>query len=726
MIRTSRPLRIALAGTTALVTISALVTTLVSSPANAAAADNIILTPSSQTGAAGTCLMYTVNVRDAVGGQATDTGTIEVTIQEDPESDAQDVDFCIPTGATNFTTPSVYPHYINVQVPAQSNPTTPGYDTRVCDEGDPFEQDFGCTQYYAPGPSITTVPADSPSSPPAGTADNPDGPGNTSPQTSGTPPRPAGNPDNNSNFTGKDYASFNYSGANPSVTFGVVGLVPGGATINAHHVGLDKDSNEATAEFRSGGRPRPLYFESTNAARSISVEPVDSVKPIASATHTFKVTVRNATGDTLLGVEPSFIVVSGPGTNTSPRNCPFTDNSGVSTCSYTSTSSGVDNLKFFVNQSTGSPTVGPDPTEPQTNATATTTAPPVGPQFAYTIDLTPDQATTPANGTRTFVAAVTAKSGAPAQGVPLSIVETGPGVIRGSTDSNGTSVTTGTTDATGRVSVIIDVPNGVSGTETITATINSPETTECGTAGGRCNDTSTNTISGSVSPSPSPSGTRSPTPTRTATPSGGRRTLSASTPTPDIEPTDDGVINASGEPNASVELRCYTRPDTNYFTARGPSNLSSSGALQFVIHPGANTRCYVRYAGDEATASNSVVINVHTTLSLSAYRDGVRRYHFQGTNLPRRAGQLITLYRWARRDTNGFCDPHIAAGDYTASSSDPNCVAVRTATATTNSTNVWRIDRTFTGSGQFVFQVRTSQTLNNAAGVSNPRLTIIH
>jgi hypothetical protein len=198
------------------------------------------------------------------------------------------------------------------------------------------------------------------------------------------------------------------------------------------------------------------------------------------------------------------------------------------------------------------------------------------------------------------------------------------------------------------------------------------------------------------------------------------------TSTPDIEPTDDGLLNALGQPNASVELRCYTQPDMDDYPARGPVNLSAFGAMQFVIHPGANTRCYVRYAGEEATAASSVVIRVHTTLSLSAYRDGVRTYHFQGTNLPRRAGQLITLYRWARQDNNGFCDPHVAASDYTASSSDPNCIAVRTATAKTDTSNVWRIDRTFTGSGQFVFQVRTSNTLTNANGVSNPRLTVIH
>jgi hypothetical protein len=94
---------------------------------------------------------------------------------------------------------------------------------------------------------------------------------------------------------------------------------------------------------------------------------------------------------------------------------------------------------------------------------------------------------------------------------------------------------------------------------------------------------------------------------------------------------------------------------------------------------------------------------VHTTLSLSAYRDGVRRYHFQGRNLPRIAGQLITLYRLDRSGRE-----------------------IRTATTYTNTSGIWRIDRRFTGSGAFKFVARASQTLTNAAGKSNVRLTIIY
>jgi hypothetical protein len=119
------------------------------------------------------------------------------------------------------------------------------------------------------------------------------------------------------------------------------------------------------------------------------------------------------------------------------------------------------------------------------------------------------------------------------------------------------------------------------------------------------------------------------------------------------------------------------------------------------------------------------VINVHTSLSLSAYRDGVRKYHFQGTNLPRRPGQLITLYRYATGPNfDRYCVPP-PESDVHAQANN-GCVAIRTAIAYTNASNVWRINRTFTGSGQFYFVVRTTQTLNNARGHSNQRLTIIH
>ena len=67
-----------------------------------------------------------------------------------------------------------------------------------------------------------------------------------------------------------------------------------------------------------------------------------------------------------------------------------------------------------------------------------------------------------------------------------------------------------------------------------------------------------------------------------------------------------------------------------------------------------------------AVAKSMPAVRCQTNGGLSAYRDGVRAYHFQGRNLPRRAGQLITLYR-----VNG-------AG-----------IEIRTAITRTDSTGIW-------------------------------------
>ncbi|GAC1441669.1 MAG: hypothetical protein NVSMB55_10060 [Mycobacteriales bacterium] len=216
-----------------------------------------------------------------------------------------------------------------------------------------------------------------------------------------------------------------------------------------------------------------------------------------------------------------------------------------------------------------------------------------------------------------------------------------------------------------------------------------------------CPDRS-NTLTAQVFPSPqsspsaaSPSGSPSPS----ASPSAARQSLSLSTSTPDIQPTQAGQLTANGQDGQPVELRCYSRPSSTYVTARGPVTLSG-GSTRFTITPGTNTRCYVRYAGDDATASPSVVINVHTTLSLSAVRTAVRTYTFQGRNLPRRSGQLITLYRI---DSNGS--------------------EIRATNLTTDSSGIYRVSRRFTGSGTFQFVVRTSQTLTNAPGARS-RITV--
>jgi hypothetical protein len=195
----------------------------------------------------------------------------------------------------------------------------------------------------------------------------------------------------------------------------------------------------------------------------------------------------------------------------------------------------------------------------------------------------------------------------------------------------------------------------------------------------------------------------------------------------DIVPTQASTVRVHGAPNQNVDVYGYSRPNSTYAVVRSGTT-DASGNVSWTVTPGGNTRLYAHYrSGTTTTASSdspSTVITVHTSLSLSSYRDGVRKYHFQGTNLPRRAGQLITLYRYAKGPKlDQYCVP-TAESDTTAKN-DAGCTAIRTATAKTNSSNTWRIDRTFSGNGQFYFVVRTSDNVNNGRGHSNQRLTVI-
>jgi hypothetical protein len=237
-------------------------------------------------------------------------------------------------------------------------------------------------------------------------------------------------------------------------------------------------------------------------------------------------------------------------------------------------------------------------------------------------------------------------------------------------------------------------------------------------------------IIGSSSPSATPTATTSATPTATTSPTGSSSCvqLTLTVGPKDIVPNQTSTVAVHGSPGQTVEIYAYSRPKTSYTKVRsGPTD--AKGNVAWDLKPGTNTRLYAHYANGSTTTapsdSPSAVITVHTSLSLSAYRDGPGKYHFQGTNLPRRAGQLITLYRYAKGPhLDQYCVP-TAESDTTAKD-DAGCTAVRTATAKTNASNQWRIDRTFTGAGQFFFVVRTSDTLDNGRGHSNQRRTVIH
>ena len=164
----------------------------------------------------------------------------------------------------------------------------------------------------------------------------------------------------------------------------------------------------------------------------------------------------------------------------------------------------------------------------------------------------------------------------------------------------------------------------------------------------------------------------------------------------EIVPTQGVMVTVHGSPNTRVQLMAYSRPSSTYRVARDVVT-DASGDVTFRVTPGGNTRLYATYgSGDSGTDSPSRVIQVHTTLSLSATRTAPRVYDFHGRNLPRRAGQLITLYRINSEGSE-----------------------VRTAVVRTDSTGTWHLSRTFTGGGTFPFVVRTSHNMDNANGRSN-------
>lgn len=653
---TLTPRKLAVAATVA-ATVAAGLPALLSTAASAAATGDIAVTGPTR-GSAGTCLTYTVTPTDPFGKQATDTGTIVIRLTENPNDASQDVDFCNPG---SLTAPSVRPHYLNPS------------NTR---------------QLYTAGPTVTSAA--------------------TTGTTPSTPDVAAKTGSNQANPTGVDTAVYVYDGrqgASTTITFGVVGLVAGGATIDVFR-SADGDevaspgdfSRSIGVTFTAGGLPGSP--EAADAVTTIAVTPKTSYSPTGGAAHTFTVKLTNSSGDSVSGVTPSIAATAGPNaaTNTAAAtytaSCTQSDNTGTSTCTYRGTKSGSDTVVVWVDQTRArtapaNPTAGIDNNEPRDTATAVNT---VASAQAKLIDLTPATASVTSGTTRTLTATVTDAAGTPAAGVQITFTEAGPGTIQGGTAGTGnTSTLQATTDASGAATVTITTINTDTGTNTVTAAIRNPANTVCQTNGGRCTDTSTLTI-GAASPSPSPT-SASPSPSPTPT----RPTLTLVVNQPLIDAGANTTLTARGGANQQYQLQCYTRPSTTYFTARSGTFDAAADPVTFTLALGRNTRCFIQYFTNPASGqSPSVVVNVRTVLSLSTVRTGTRTYVFQGRNLPRVAGQLITLYRF-----------------------DGNGNEVRTSNLVTDSSGIYRVTRTFTGTGTFQFRVRTSQTMNNAAGASN-------
>ncbi len=645
--------RLAVSLSTAAATVVAGVA-LLAGPAQADATTALRL--SSVAGAAGTCLVVTLQPVDARGVQATDAATATVRLTELPEGPSQDVDFC--------TTPET--------TPPASGATYTNAGTAVGPLATP-----GSTQSYAPGPSVTPNPA------------RPASGGNPDVAADAAGAAPSQTPNSN-NPTGVDVAQYGYSGG--VVRIGVAGLTAGGARVEAF---LDRNSNgtadtgelltEGRATFSNGGLPGS--DAAVEAVRSLDAEP-EAASAQQGATTTIPVTLRNGSGDVVAGVTPLLRVGSGP--NAAPADqvrsgCGESSNAGVATCTFGGTRTGTDTLQVWVQQAGG--TVGPDPSEPQDEITRTTTLAPVDASLARFVELTPSAATTVSGQTRSFRATVTAATGAAVRRAALTATEVGPGQL---------AATALVTDDTGVATATVLTTAGEAGTQIVKVALDEPSRTQCtqargagtgatsGTPAGTCSDSSTHTVAAAPSPPPS-------TATATVRPV---VTLERSTIT-----SQEGVgVRATTFPGAIVELHAYSRPSTRYVVVRR-GVATQDGTIGFQVGPSGNTRLFVRTTrvdGSGRQDSESVVLTVRTSINLKVVRTGVRTYRFTGSTLPKRSGQLVTVFY--------------------SSGSGSRVIAAR---ARVSAKGTYDVTRRFSGGGTVTLFTATGTDINNAGNESN-------
>src|SRR4051794_2492197 len=371
-----RPLvRRSLVAVVALATAVAAAPLLGGSGASAAATTGISLSGPTH-GAAGACLSYSVTPTDAFGGAATDTGTVVVRLTETPNSATQDVDFCVPGAVSS---PSIWPHCLNVAA---------------------------AKRFSVPGLNVTDTPATTKTRTSIGDtgtgADNPDVASTTTPVDRANP-------------SGQDTAVYQYdgrTGASTVITFGVTGLIPGGAHLDVFRSG-DGDETVSSGDparsldvsFTAGGPPGSVA--AADAVTSLRATPAQSYTVQGGTAHRFTVVLTNASGDGVAGDTPQIKPTSGPNTGSFTASCTRSGNDGTSTCTYSGTNRGSDTVAIWVNQTaarTPNPTLGLDPNEPNATVTATTTAPVSAARF---LDLTPASASIAQGSSAAFVATVT-------------------------------------------------------------------------------------------------------------------------------------------------------------------------------------------------------------------------------------------------------------------------------------------------------------------------------
>jgi len=708
--------RLGVAGVAA-ITIGAGLPALVAAPASAQTAPNgtttqLRIEPQNQQGAAGTCLIYTVTPQNNTGGTPTDTQGQEILLQATPTGTNQ-ISFCdpdpnFPNNSTSFNPDD---NNANTTFTTGTTSTRTAFGTADNDQqSNTGTQRFGIRSDSPGGATIRAFV-----------------------DTTGV------NLNNNNQFdagepTGTATATFTAGGNNPSDTTSggnaaqdaVATITEIAQNVNANPVVAGQGTQFVTVQLRNAsGDPvsgvvvsAVFGSGSANGAQTSPQANAQQIQCVGGGTR------LDANGNTVTGQSPET-------TTTGSQGGPVSNNNGIATCFFQAVRAGTDTITVFVNQTDGNTTGFDQGAEPSLTVTRTTQAAPnQNVAQARFIDLTPEGPTTTVSGTdRTFTATVTDATGAAVQGVNVDFL------IQGTvgTFANGATTTTGNTNALGQVNVVVRSVTGQTGQATVTASIRADQTgvggtpaaganeTQCdepvnspttGNAAGNCSDAEvtnfsptspspTATATGTTSPSPTATatGTQSPRPTATATAPTQQLTLRVTGPAT-ITPGQQSIMRGTGQANAVVILRCYSRPSTQYFDARRVP-LGENGEVEFRLSPGTNTRCFLKYADtadNDARNSQSVVQNVATALSLSVVRNGTRNYTFQGRILPRRAGQLITLYRV---QSNGS--------------------RILTSQLRTDATGTYRINRRFTGSGTFGFLTRTGQTLTNAAGESNTR-----
>ncbi len=617
MTRTSRALkRLGVAGV-ALVTIGAGMPALLATSASAAVATSITITPSTQSGATGTCQVFTIQALDANGG-APDTGTVTVELTDPSGNDAANAttaddsaQFCV---AASNTSPTFTANSSTLAVTGATNRRTAQVTTDSTGKAtfgivDSQEETVsvraftGADRTFDPNTEAQSAAASAVFTPGSGT-----------------------NTPNPSNQTAADNArtltEVPQDADDPTT-------VAGGSQVIQVVV-----KNTAGDEV-AGATPR--YVVQSGGANSAG-------------------TTGNATAPT--------------------GTCSVSNNAGVSTCTVPVANAGSDKVLVFLNQTTGT-TTGADAGEPQVVVTRTTaTAPSTDATTARNVDLTPEgPATAPSGTDRTFSARVTDVTGRAVQGVTVTFSEDGLGFLVGA-GSAGT--VTAVTNNLGVATAVLRSADGATGQSVVSASLPSTGNqcaqaagTPAGSTAGNCTDSEvTNFVVASASPSPSasapasPSASASPTastspttapssPAASSSPTGGNVACPATPPTVTFErstiiATGSTGVTVSGAPaNSTIDLLAYSQPSRVFRVVRSAEINASATPAQFRIVPPTNTRVYAQVRGCTTDAARySVVLNVRTQLSLNVVRNGTRNYTFSGRALPARPGGLIvSLYR---------------------------------------------------------------------------------